>query len=601
MKKTALLIALTVSALPLVAQQEIYTNGIGGETLAERNARQARLAEQMAQQQAQQEGDIYRGKVFGSPQQNYSSNTLGIRTPAKTKYVYDTSLIRAIKMNDEDRVRTLIYANVDVNERNYAGITPLTLAAEKGNITIVKYLVDAKANVNESSPYGVTPLIAASAAGNSDVVEYLLSKGANAAITDETGKTPVLYAAHYDDEKTLATLAKRFPQAVNMPDGAGNTSLIYSAQRGYDKNVKVLLANGADANYRNPHTGVGAVAAASAEGHANVIRSLSQANVNVPDNSGRTPLAYAAENGQSDAVRALLSVGANPNQSDVNGVTPLMRAASKGHEDCVNALLRSTNINLEQKDAQGKTALIYSAYAPNTQIAASLLRRGANINATDNRGNTALITALAIANEPVASYLTQQGADTTRANLQGVSPLAAAQQTLPSSNTAREIEGKTNQAYQEALQLEAARLATVRQLEEQLAQDEERVRQLKGSTQENVRAFIEEIEQQYAQEIAEVNLLPSVIEEQASVAQQQAAANAQILRNQVAQERAAAQAKTQAVQNQVRQVQRQSNAIEQTAYDKAAAAQKQQKVAQEEFIQAMPTLQPRLRTLSDPR
>ena len=503
MKKTALLIALTVSALPLVAQTDIYVNGIGGETLAERNARQARLAEQMAQQQAQQEGDIYRGKVFGSPQESYTSNTLGNRTPAKTKYVYDTSLIRAIKMNDEDRVRTLIYANVDVNERNYAGITPLTLAAEKGNMTIVKYLLDAHANINESSPYGVTPLIAASAAGNAEVVEYLLSKGANSSIKDETGKTPVLYAAHYNNEKTLATLAKRFPQAVNIPDAAGNTPLIYSAQRGYDKNVKVLLANGADVNYRNPNTGVGAVATASAEGHANVIRTLAQAkaNVNAPDNSARTPLAYAAENGQSEAVRALLSAGANPNTADANGVTPLMRAAAKGHEACVNTLLRSTDINLEQKDAQGKTALIYSAYAINPQIAASLLHGGANINAADNNGNTALITALAVPNEAVASYLTQQGADTTRANLQGVSPLAAAQETLPASNTAREIEGKTNQAYQEALQVEAARLATVRQLEEQLAQDEERVRQLQGTAKENVRASIEEIEQQYTQEV----------------------------------------------------------------------------------------------------
>ena len=69
--------------------------------------------------------EVYRGKVFGKEQKKYASDTLGARELAKTKLVYDTSLVRAIKTGDADRVRTLIYANVDVNERNYAGITPL--------------------------------------------------------------------------------------------------------------------------------------------------------------------------------------------------------------------------------------------------------------------------------------------------------------------------------------------------------------------------------------------------------------------------------------------------------------------------------------------
>ena len=87
-------------------------------------------------------GDIYRGTIFGQEKKKYDGDTLGKRELAKTKFVYDTSLVRAIKSSDADRVRTLIYANVDVNERNFAGITPLTIASEKGNLRIIQLLIE---------------------------------------------------------------------------------------------------------------------------------------------------------------------------------------------------------------------------------------------------------------------------------------------------------------------------------------------------------------------------------------------------------------------------------------------------------------------------
>ncbi|HJD20011.1 MAG TPA: ankyrin repeat domain-containing protein, partial [Candidatus Avelusimicrobium excrementipullorum] len=141
------------------------------------------------------QGTIYRGTVFGENKQGYASDTPGTRELAKTKYVYDTSLVRAIKTGDADRVRTLIYANVDVNERNYAGITPLTVAAEKGNMDIIKLLVEeGSASVNLNSSYGVTPLIAAAAAGQREAVDYLLQNGADPTAKDDLGKTALLHA-----------------------------------------------------------------------------------------------------------------------------------------------------------------------------------------------------------------------------------------------------------------------------------------------------------------------------------------------------------------------------------------------------------------------
>ncbi len=593
MKKTSLLIALSVVAVPLVAQQYNYFSSADeSESLAERNARKARLAAQVAEQQKQAEGDIYRGKVFGADPQPYAGNMLGERTPAKTKYVYDTSLIRAIKMNDDDRVRTLIYANVDVNERNYANITPLTMAAEKGNLTIVKYLVQAKAHVNEASPYGVTPLVAASSQGHADVVEYLLAHGANASVKDDTGKTPLLYAANFDNDKLITALAKASPAAVNIPDAAGNTPLIYAAQKGNDRNVKALLENNANPNYRNPTTGVGALAVAAAEGHDNVIRSLAKykADLNLPDAQGRAPLSYAAETGKGNAARALLNAGANPNTQDVNGVTPLMRAAAKGYADCASALTRRQDINLEQKDAQGKTALIYTAYAPTADVTAQLVKRGANMNATDSTGNTALSTALALKNEPVANYLIEQGADTSRANA-----LAVAQQYMPASATTQKIAGETDRAYQKALQQEAASLAKVRELENQLIQDEARVEQLRAQHREDAQEFISELGHKYEQTVEEVDLGPLAVQEEVSAEQAKAAANAQALREKVTAEKTAWENSARAAQE------KQMSQTQQTVTRTKNTGKQQTEQAQQKargIIQDMPTLQPRLRSMA---
>ena len=268
------------------------------------------------------QGTIYRGTVFGENKQGYASDTPGTRELAKTKYVYDTSLVRAIKTGDADRVRTLIYANVDVNERNYAGITPLTVAAEKGNMDIIKLLVEeGSASVNLNSSYGVTPLIAAAAAGQREAVDYLLLNGADPTAKDDLGKTALLHAMAADDRRLTETLLALNTRAINLPDNMGNTPLIYAAQNGSVDNIRVLLKYKADPDYQNPANGFSALSAAAAAGQEKAAQMLvsNGANVNLRDNEGRTALFYAAANGQTSLIRQLLRMGAYINATDARG------------------------------------------------------------------------------------------------------------------------------------------------------------------------------------------------------------------------------------------------------------------------------------------
>ena len=484
MKKIGLVFVFALAVLPLCAQNAQNTNdsytGYEGLVLGERTPRSA--TDTIASQAAQVPGDIYRGTLFGAEQKKYEGDTLGARPRPTTKFVYDTSLVRAIKISDADRVRTLMYANVDVNEKNYAGITPLTFAAEKGNMEIIKMLVeDGNALVNDVSSYGVTPLIAAAAAGNDEVVAYLVGQGANVSAKDDWGKTALIYAANIDNPKLVSSVIKLDKTAVNLPDNLGNTALIYAAQKGLLDNMKILLANGANANYRNPATGISALAAAAAEGNSAAIRMLvrtGKADVNISDLSGRTPIFYAVEQNQEDALRTLLSLGADVNAQDNNGVSVLMRASAKNRQDCVNILLRQKGINPDLKDFQDRTALIYSVYADELAPTQALLKAGADLNVRDSLQNTPLMSAIKAKNDRAALFFIQQGAELTAVNASGENAFMLTEEYLPESMTANVLKVKKAESYQDALQLQAQKLAEVRTLEQQLAQEEALVKSL---------------------------------------------------------------------------------------------------------------------------
>lgn len=410
---------------------------------------ESRSATDALTQRATQEevpGDIYRGTVFGAEKKTYPGTVLGERPPVTKKLVYDTSLIHAVKTDDADRVRTLIYANVNVNEKNYAGLTPLTIAAEKGNLQIIQLLVErGKANLNEPSSYGITPLIAAAAAGKNNAVVYLIDKGADVTVKDDLGKTPLLYASKYDEPQMLALLAQASKGEVDLADKDGNSPLIYSAQRGFLANVEALLANGADVNYRNPITGLSPLAAAAAEGHVLVIKHLykaGHADVNILDRAGRSAIFYAVEQNQPQALRTLLSIKADANQADSTGITPLMHASALNRQECLQLLLRQKHINIHATDNQGRNALAYSAYAKNVLPAQKLIQARIDIDVADADGNTPLMHAIMAQNDDVAGLLIQKGANIQQTNKNGDTPTSLAQKFLPQSNTLHLLRAK---------------------------------------------------------------------------------------------------------------------------------------------------------------
>jgi ankyrin repeat protein len=77
------------------------------------------------------------------------------------------------------------------------------------------------------------------------------------------------------------------------------------------------------------------------------------------DNSGWTPLHYAAFEGHLVVCRTLLESGAKIDQTDNDGKPPLMLAAEEGHSDLVREFLKNYGAPSDQKAHDGRTAIRY--------------------------------------------------------------------------------------------------------------------------------------------------------------------------------------------------------------------------------------------------
>ena len=101
--------------------------------------------------------------------------------------------------------------------------------------------------------------------------------------------------------------------------------------------------------------------------------------------------------------------GADVNAKDENGDTALIWAARYDKEKVVSALL-AAGADVNVKNAYGTTALMLAARNGNEKAVAALLAAGADVNAANASGNTALMWAVRYGKEKVAAVLKKAGA-----------------------------------------------------------------------------------------------------------------------------------------------------------------------------------------------
>jgi ankyrin repeat protein len=111
-----------------------------------------------------------------------------------------------------------------------------------------------------------------------------------------------------------------------------------------------------------------------------------------PDNFGRTPLLWAAYANYSTTDRTLI---------EDKKRAPIVR------------MLLGQPVNLETRDRDGWTALMWASWSGLPQVVGVLLDHGAGTSVADRQGNTALILAAQRGNAQIVKMLLAKGADKT--------------------------------------------------------------------------------------------------------------------------------------------------------------------------------------------
>jgi ankyrin repeat protein len=327
-----------------------------------------------------------------------------------TSLTDDAALIKAARIGDLEKVKTLLSLGASPDVRDDGGVTPLLAATYEGNLQIVQALVEAGAKINqvpqglrewafnasrapitdrplmEVASHGDAALIVAIRRAHMPVVEYLLSKGAEPTIANNLGETPIFVAAVEGHGAAIKALLKKgvdpntleteklTVSMTNKLQGMGrNTPLIAAAQGGSAEAVKALIDGGADVNHRGF--------------------------------LDKTALLWAVERGFTNVAEVLLVNKADPNANDTGGLTPLMMAARSGNGRLTSMLLeRKADPNrIERADypgeggkafgTSGMTALIYAARGGHADIVKMLIDAKANVNAITDGGDTAIKAA----------------------------------------------------------------------------------------------------------------------------------------------------------------------------------------------------------------
>jgi len=286
---------------------------------------------------------------------------------------------------------------IDTQDKDVFDTTPLTYAQRSG-VKEVAALIS-----GDESDVATGGMTIHEAVLNRDViaVEALMTAGIDLnEVADQYRRTPLMLACEYASEPLVKLLAEGGAD-VNFKTGNGETAVYYlltkamsNLGRGMSTNSKdvvkmlqILVANGLHLDVAIDNDG------------NTVLNGLCQAGYYLADLN--TTLA-----------EELIDAGANINQPNQSGKTPLMSFAAQGNEMKygIAELLLDNDVDVTYADQLGNTALIYAAgnsdHMSAKRIVSLILEKDkSTLESVNNAGQTAMDIAIHQNNEAVVKQL----------------------------------------------------------------------------------------------------------------------------------------------------------------------------------------------------
>ncbi|XP_063405868.1 ankyrin-2-like [Mytilus trossulus] len=252
-------------------------------------------------------------------------------------------------------VEILLGKGSKVNQTNIDGETPLYTACICGHYGIVKRLLEVRADINKPNKYYRTPLYVSCLGGYENIVRLLIDEGATVCYCSD-----LLIGATYGGHDKIVEILINKKCDINCVDFRGRTALFIACEEGFAQIVKLLLDNNAD-TCKNDCEGKTPLHAARIAGNDNIVSMVTQHNSNVnilktcqtPEITrhmlpfgwtpllpfGWTPLYEACTRGDIKTIQSFIESDANVNMANTDGETPLVAACQQGNGQLIDMLL----------------------------------------------------------------------------------------------------------------------------------------------------------------------------------------------------------------------------------------------------------------------
>jgi len=343
------------------------------------------------------QGPDHAGHKFGKKMVVlYGTNNSAIFPhPERQVFVHDSNIVKALKEGDWTKLMAAILNGNNVNAYDTDGNTPLHLAIYLGLANFASILLNAGASRDIRDRADQTPLHNAVLYNQVEILAILLEKGADINATGTMYSDTALHLAAMNGQHDIVQILLEKGATFNVLSTVG-TPLLYAAKKGHKQCALLLLEAGA-----NP-------------------------NLQVEESDGQgLPLIGAAAAGKSDTIRLLVEHGARVEDRTAEGYTALMLAAAHGHLEFCEILLRLGS-NSQAKANDGRSVLAVAAQENRRDIVELLLEHGADVDDPDNDGDTPLVLAMEADQIEMVKLLRRYGAKIDQPNAEGCTLLLKA-------------------------------------------------------------------------------------------------------------------------------------------------------------------------------